>query len=118
MVTGYVVDGLLNTGSHVIDGMRYVLGDPQAEWVMGAVERKTNRWEREVPIEDCCLGLTSFADGVQALLQVDLTAYSSADHFTVQGTDGLLMVGPDFLRLISANNSDGGDTSDALGGTD
>ena len=37
MVTGYVVDGLLNTGSHVVDGMRYVLGDPQAEWVMGAV---------------------------------------------------------------------------------
>ena len=107
MVTGYVVDGLLNTGSHVIDGMRYVLGDPQAEWVMGAVERKTNRWERDVPIEDCCLGLTSFAGGAQALLQVDLTAYSSADHFTVQGTEGLLMVGPDSLRLISADNSDG-----------
>ena len=107
MVIGYVIDGLLNTGSHVIDGMRYVLGDPQAEWVMGAVERKTNRWERDVPIEDCCLGLISFAGGAQALLQVDLTAYSSADHFTVQGTEGLLMVGPDSLRLISADNSDG-----------
>ena len=107
MVTGYVVDGLLNTGSHVIDGMRYVLGDPQAEWVMGAVERKTNRWERDVPIEDCCLGLTSFAGGAQALLQVDLTPYSSADHFTVQGTEGLLMVAPDSLRLIDSNNNSG-----------
>ena len=107
MVTGYVADGLLNTGSHVIDGMRYVLGDPQAEWVMGALERKTNRWERDVPIEDCCLGLTSFAGGAQALLQVDLTAYSSADHFAVQGTEGLLMVGPDSLRLISTDTSDG-----------
>ena len=107
MVTGYVVDGLLNTGSHVIDGMRYVLGDPQAEWVMGAVERKTNRWERDVPIEDCCLGLTTFVGGVQALLQVDLTPYSSADHFTVQGTEGMLMVAPDSLRLISTDNSRG-----------
>ena len=107
MVTGYVVDGLLNTGSHVIDGMRYVLGDPRAEWVMGAVERKTNRWERDVPIEDCCLGLTTFAGGVQALLQVDLTAYSSADHFTVQGSEGLLMVAPDSLRLISVDSSSG-----------
>ena len=107
MVTGYVVDGLLNTGSHVIDGMRYVLDDPEAEWVMGALERKTNRWERDVPIEDCCLGLTTFAGGAQALLQVDLTAYSSADHFTVQGTEGLLMVAPDSLRLISADSSDG-----------
>ena len=107
MVTGYVVDGLLNTGSHVIDGMRYVLDDPEAEWVMGALERKTNRWERDVPIEDCCLGLTTFAGGAQALLQVDLTAYSSPDHFTVQGTEGLLMVAPDSLRLISIDNSDG-----------
>ena len=107
MVTGYVVDGLLNTGSHVIDGMRYVLDDPEAEWVMGALERKTNRWERDVPIEDCCLGLTTFAGGAQALLQVDLTAYSSADHFTVQGTEGLLMVAPDSLRLISTDSSDG-----------
>ncbi len=107
MVTGHVVDGLLNTGSHVIDGIRYVLGDPQAEWVMGALERKTNRWERDVPIEDCCLGLTSFAGGAQALLQVDLTPYSSADHFTVQGTEGLLMVVPDSLRLINSDNSDG-----------
>ena len=107
MVTGHVVDGLLNTGSHVIDGIRYVLGDPQAEWVMGALERKTNRWERDVPIEDCCLGLTSFAGGAQALLQVDLTPYSSADHFTVQGTAGLLMVAPDSLRLINSDNSDG-----------
>ena len=107
MVTGYVVDGLLNTGSHVIDGMRYVLGDPQAEWVMGAVERKTNRWERDVPIEDCCMGLTAFAGGTQALLQVDLTAYSSPDHFTVQGTEGMLMVAPDSFRLISVDNSDG-----------
>lgn len=107
IVTGYVVDGLLNTGSHVIDGMRYVLGDPQPEWVMGALERKTNRWERDVPIEDCCLGLASFAGGIQALLQVDLTPYSSADHFTVQGTEGLLMVAPDSLRLINSDNSDG-----------
>ena len=106
MVTGYVIDGLLNTGSHVVDGIRYVLGDPQAEWVMGAVERKTNRWERDVPIEDCCLGLTSFDGGIQALLQVDLTAYSSADCFTVQGTEGMLMVGPDYLRLIAAGHTD------------
>ena len=113
MVTGYVVDGLLNTGSHVIDGMRYVLGDPQAEWVMGAVERKTNRWERDVPIEDCCLGLTTFAGGAQALLQVDLTPYSSADHFTVQGSEGLLMVAPDSLRLINSGNS-GGETHPTL----
>ena len=45
LATGGVIDGLLNTGSHVIDGMRYVLGDPPTRWVMGALERRSNRWE-------------------------------------------------------------------------
>ena len=101
LATGHVVDGLLNTGSHVVDGIRCVLGDPQNEWVMGAVERKSNRWERDIPIEDCCLGLMAFQGGAQGLLQVDLTTRNQPDHFTVQGTRGLLHVGPDQLHLIS-----------------
>ncbi|MSP11529.1 MAG: Gfo/Idh/MocA family oxidoreductase [Chloroflexi bacterium] len=117
LVTGHVADGLLNTCSHVIDGIRYALGSaipvgrksPQpgepaagrAVWVMGAVERKTDRWERNVPIEDCCLGLVQFNEGVQALLQIDLTARNEPDCFTIQGTEGMLMVEPDQLRQIS-----------------
>ena len=101
MATGYVIDGLLNTGSHVVDGTRYVLGDPQAEWVMGAVERKSDRWEREVPIEDCCLGLTSYAGGVQSLIQVDLSSRNEPDGFTIQGTEGVMIVGPEEVQLIS-----------------
>lgn len=106
LVTGHVIDGLLNTGSHVVDGARYLLSDPKAEWVMGAVERKTDRWERDVPIEDCCLGLVAFAGGAQALIQVDLTARNEPDEFTVQGTEGVLRVGPDHLRRISAIRTD------------
>lgn len=106
LVTGHVIDGLLNTGSHIVDGARYLLGDPQAEWVMGALERKTDRWERDVPIEDCCMGLVAFTGGAQALFQSDLTARNEPDHFTVQGTEGVLRVGPDHLRLISAGHTD------------
>lgn len=101
LATGHVADGLLNTGSHVVDGIRYVLGDPQNEWVLGALERKSNRWERDIPIEDCCVGLMAFEGGVQALLQVDLSTRNEPDHFTIQGTEGLLLVGPDELQLIS-----------------
>ncbi len=107
LVTGTVIDGLLNTGSHVVDGIRYVLGDPQAEWVMGALERKTDRWERDVPIEDCCMGLMAFAGGAQGLIQVDLTARNEPDHMTVQGTEGMLRVGPEDLRLFSVGHTDG-----------
>jgi predicted dehydrogenase len=53
-------DGLLNCGTHVVDAIRYLLGDPETDWVMGAVERKTDRWERGVRMEDCCLGLVQF----------------------------------------------------------
>lgn len=109
LATGQVGDGLLNTGSHLLDGIRYVLGDPQSKWVMGSVERKTNRWEREIPIEDCCLGLVTFTEGVQALIQVDLTTQNDPDRFSIQGTEGLLMVGPDQISLIGAMGRDRND---------
>src|SRR5262249_34546230 len=52
LVTVETGEGLLNCGTHVVDAVRYLLGDPAAEWVMGAVERRTDRWERSVRIED------------------------------------------------------------------
>lgn len=101
LATGHVIDGMLNTGSHTVDGIRYVLGDPSAEWVMGALERRSNRWERNVPIEDACVGLMAFEGGVQCLFQSDLTTRNEPDQMTVQGSDGLIEVGPDHLRVIS-----------------
>ena len=38
-----VKEGLANWGTHSIDGARFILGDPVAEWVMGAVERTTDK---------------------------------------------------------------------------
>lgn len=91
MVTAKGGEGLLNCGTHMIDAMRYLLGDPETEWVMGAVERKTDRYEREVRIEDCCLGLIQFKTGAQALIQSDLTPASwSVEEYQVRGSDGVL----------------------------
>lgn len=104
LATGHVIDGMLNTGSHTVDGIRYVLGDPKGEWVMGALERRSNRWERDVPIEDCCVGLMAFEGGVQSLFQSDLTTRNEPDQMTVQGSDGLIEVGPDQLRLITSGH--------------
>ena len=59
-VTNKVADGLTNWGTHSIDGSRFVLGDPRAQWVMGAVERRTDRYERDTMIEDACMGLVHF----------------------------------------------------------
>src|SRR5919198_2383335 len=56
-----VGQGLLNWGTHTIDGMRWVLGDPAAEWVVGSVQRASDRYERSTRIEDSCTGLIQFA---------------------------------------------------------
>ncbi len=105
MLTGRVRDGLTNWGTHVIDGMRFVLGDPETEWVMGALERRTDRYERDTAIEDCCMGLVTFAGGAQALIQSDLvTEGASAGVFQVRGTEGLLEVSEGRVRLFNASS--------------
>lgn len=114
MVTVQTGEGLLNCGTHVVDATRYLLGDPEAEWVFGAVERSSDRWERSVRTEDCCLGLVTFRHlpfgqagtraergcGAQALVQCDLSATNNVENYSVRGSDGLLEVGQKELRLL------------------
>ena len=49
-VTAVGRQGLLNDCSHIFDMMRFVMGDANAEWVIGNVERKTERYERDTRI--------------------------------------------------------------------
>jgi predicted dehydrogenase len=101
MVTVKSGEGLLNCGTHAIDAMRYLLGDPETEWVMGGVERRTDRYEREVRIEDRCMGLIRFKTGVQALIQSDLTPEWSVDCCQVQGIDGVLETNSRSVRYLN-----------------
>ena len=106
MVTGKVREGLTNWATHTIDGIRYVLGDPEAEWVMGAVERRTDRHERDTVIEDCCMGLITFTDGTQAMIQSDLLAEGAgAGFFQIRGSDGIMEVTEAKVRLLSSNSN-------------
>jgi predicted dehydrogenase len=98
-------EGLLNCGTHVVDAIRYLLGDPEPEWVMGAVERQTDRWERGVRTEDCGMGLVRFQGGAQALVQCDLTGTCQVEAYTLRGTEGLLEVDRDRLRLLRGNGA-------------
>jgi predicted dehydrogenase len=83
-----------------VDAIRYLLGDPETEWVMGAVERGSDRWERDTPIEDCCMGLIQFKSGVQALVECDLTGTANVENYTVTGSDGLMEVAQREVRLL------------------
>lgn len=105
MIANKSGEGLLNCGTHVIDAMRYMLGDPETDWVMSAVERKTDRYEREVRIEDCCMGLISFKNAAQALIQSDLTKDWSVENYSLRGTDGVMDVTHNIVRVLNSKSS-------------
>ena len=102
-VTNKVAEGLTNWGTHSIDGSRFVLGDPVAECVMGAVERRTDRFERDTLVEDACMGLVHFAGGLQLFLQSDLMREgATAGSFDIRGSEGFLCVSETKVTLMNA----------------
>ena len=99
-----VKEGLANWGTHSIDGARFILGDPVAEWVMGAVERTTDKHERNTAIEDSCMGLIHFGNSLQFFIQSDLwDRNSDAGKFFIRGTEGMLHVRETVLKLFNAD---------------
>ena len=101
-----VPQGLLNCGTHAIDGSRFVLGDPQALWVMGAVERGTDRYERDTLIEDSCMALVQMEGGLQLFIQSDLCMEgAAAGGFLIRGTEGMLDVSENQVKLFNANSN-------------
>ena len=96
--------GLLNDCSHLFDMMRYVLGDPQAQWVIGNVERKTDRYERGIPIEDRSAGIVQFDNGAIGTLFQEL-AEPYRQGGTFYGSDGILDLDERRVRLLSTNSN-------------
>ena len=91
----------MNLGTHTIDMMRYVLGDPAAVAVIGAVQRETDRYERAMRIEDSCAGIIEFDNGVRALVESDLTpCVPISVNCTFYGTEGALAIDEDYVRLM------------------
>jgi predicted dehydrogenase len=97
-------DGLLNNGTHYIDGVRYILGDPATDWVMAQVERRTDRYERGEPIEDRASALIGFAGGARLVVESDLPKIAGEQAprpFVVEGTEGAIHAGWSDLRAFS-----------------
>lgn len=104
-IVAYVkpTDGLLNNGTHYIDGVRYILGDPATQWVIGQVERRTDRYERGQPIEDSLMAVAGLAGGVRLVVDVDLPKIEGEQEpppVVLDGTAGTLHVGWGDLRLL------------------
>jgi len=97
---------LTNWGTHSIDGSRFVLGDPKAQWVMGSVERRTDRYERDTAVEDACMGLVQFAGDLQLFIQSDLMREgAAAGHFQIRGSEGYMEVTELGVRLMTSDKA-------------
>jgi len=92
--------GLLNDCSHHFDMMRYILSNPQAQWVIGNIERKTDRYERGVPIEDRSAGIVQFDNGVIGTLFQEL-AEPYRQGGTLYGSEGILELDERTVRILS-----------------
>ena len=99
-----VKDGLANWGTHSIDGARFVLDDPKALWVMGSVERNSEKHERGTVIEDSCMGLVHFEGGLQFFIQSDLWDNNcDAGKFFIRGTEGMIHITETKVKLFNAS---------------
>ena len=81
--------GLLNRGTHELDEMCYILGDPKPLWAIGQVSRETDKWERRVRCEDHCMGLFCFEGGIRGIYESDLPEPGLRGD-VVYGSDGIL----------------------------
>jgi predicted dehydrogenase len=84
---------LLNVLSHDVNMVLFLLGDRPVEWVMGAVERTTDRYERSFPCEDAAMGIAQLAGGVQLVMSAALPTGGRGHGCRVVGTDGVLELG-------------------------
>ncbi|MBM3265429.1 MAG: Gfo/Idh/MocA family oxidoreductase [candidate division Zixibacteria bacterium] len=93
--------GLLNDCSHLLDFTRYVMGDPNAVWVLGNIERKTDRYERDMRIEDRSAGIVGYDNGAVGVLLQEMVPQRRQGG-TVYGEDGIMDIDEQRVRLLNS----------------
>ncbi len=93
--------GLMNTGTHCLDFQLFVLGDPRAEWVMGAVERHTDHYIFGHRAEDRCAGFIGYPGGVEGVIENEMNDAIQVGA-AIYGEKGMMEVNDDSLRLMTA----------------
>jgi perosamine synthetase len=96
--TGHIKSTLANNGPHLIDTVRFLLGDPSAHRVECHCRRDRHEFNRGIPAEDEAQGVIEFETGVRFELA---TGDLAPDFFgiTIEGSRGQLDVSMDRLRV-------------------
>lgn len=96
--------GLPNYCTHQTDMFRYLLSDDECVWVMGNIERKTERFERNTRIEDRAEAVFAFEGGCHASILCDLTT-SFYQGAKIYGSEGIIDLTTNDLRIMNADTS-------------
>ena len=96
--------GMLNWGTHCLDFQLFVLGDPQPEWVMGSVERKTDHYIFGHRVEDRCSGIIGYPDGVEGLIENELSNWGGI-NCSIYGTEGMMEVNDNNLKYTTSEQA-------------
>jgi dTDP-4-amino-4,6-dideoxygalactose transaminase/predicted dehydrogenase len=97
-VRGNIKDSVANNGPHLLDTIRFVLGDRPERRIRAAFKRRDGTMNRGSPVENSARGELTFEDGVVAELAL---GEDSATFFDIEvdGATGTLKVNPDGVWL-------------------
>lgn len=98
VVRGNIASTLANNGPHLVDTVRFILGDVPARSVSCRCHRERGEFNRGLPMEDGAEGEILFEGGLRFELR---TGDLSPDFFTirVEGRRGTLVVTPGSLKV-------------------
>jgi UDP-N-acetyl-2-amino-2-deoxyglucuronate dehydrogenase len=103
LMLSFGAQGLPNYSSHQTDMFRYLLGDENCRWVMGNIERKTDRFERTTRIEDGAVAVFEFTSGARALILADVTdTVFQGAH--IYGTEGQINLTTEEVQVLNAES--------------
>ena len=103
LVWSYLTSCIVDNGTHIVDMMRYLLGDPEAEWVMGQASRKRDTLYQGSPAEESSVGLVAFRTGTRAVLEMGEKTPKDGFRFRVLGSEGTIDAALDEVVLTERN---------------
>lgn len=99
-----VRQGMLNWGTHCVDFQLFALGDPQVEWVMGSVERKSDHYIFGHRVEDRCSGIIGYPNRVEGVIENELSDWGGI-NCSIYGTDGMMEMNGNSLKYMVAGQA-------------
>ncbi len=103
LIWSYLTSCLVDNGTHIVDMMRYLLGDPEADWVMGQASRKRDTLYQGSPAEESSVGLVAFRTGTRAVVEMGERTPKDGFRFRVLGSEGTIDAALDEAVLTDRN---------------